>query len=165
MKKRLLVIGAIVIAIIAICLLSFPIPYNQTLNAVKLDAVGNEIGTVQISIEGRKWCSLLQKDYLDVNVGGFDDILPMQINTSEWRKNVFEEYQSATFAIVNSSLGSTDGTASTVYGYTLNVCPDFDRWVILIRSGTVTQAYYVGSISGNYTTEEIAEYFNVLVPG
>ena len=160
--KRTIIFICVAVLLIAalLCFLPLPTRVNLTLNAVKLDAEGNEIGTVQIPIQGTKWLSLFRQDRLDVTVGGFDDILPAQIDTSQLRKNSFEEYYRTTFGIVSTAFDSPNELASTSYTYTLEVCPKFDRWLILIRSGMDTKACYLGSISGNYTTLALLEYFN-----
>ena len=160
MKKRVF-IGALIIAAIVILLIVAPIPtrFGHTLNAVKLDAQEQEIGTVQIPINGVKWVSLFHQDILDVTIGGFDDVLPAKVDTSEISKPDFIKFYTRTTGVVDSYLTPDGDLKSNSYTYILRMCPEFDRWLIHIRVGMDTKAYYVGSLSGNYTTEQILAYF------
>ena len=70
--KKVIIFYSIV-AILLVCILPWTTPVKKTLNAVKLDAEGNELGTVQIQLEGKKRDYLFRTDRFDVDITPFDN--------------------------------------------------------------------------------------------
>lgn len=169
MKKLLITVCAILILAAVVCLLPIPSIFSETMNAVKLDAQGNIIGTVQIPIQGTKSKSLLQTKLRNVKIGAFDDLgetkeLPM----SQFSQDPVQGYWKVSIGIGNTDFDmptpenpSIGSITANSYLYTLAFSEDCDRWCIHISSGNVEEAFYVGSFSGSYSARDLAAYFDI----
>lgn len=162
MNKKIKWILWISIALLAVCLIRWPLPYHKTVQAVKLDAQGKELGTVQIRLEGTRWISLLLADRLKVTLGPIDDFPSTKVDTDTFKQQITEEFLSHSFGIVSTNFSSDDPSHS--YAYHLHVSPDLDRWMIHIVVDNAEEFYYIGCVSGEASTQELLNYFEPYAP-
>ena len=161
-KATTFIIAVVLIAIaVMICVIPRFTKVDVTLNATKMDAEGNALGTYEISFHGNKKDYISGDSALDINILPFDDLKNFQASTNE--SNGIEGYIWSTpgcnyFYI---ALTAYSGDAQLPDYLTLYFSPDRDKWVLLNGIGKV---FYVGSVSGNCTTEELLEYFQNVIP-
>lgn len=166
-NKALKIIGLVLIVAIAVCLIPWPLPVSQTLTATKLDAQGNSIGTVEISMRGFKTHSLIfGEKWYRLKIGAFEGYLATELQMSRFNSPSLEDYKSLTGVINNVSHEGDleqaikdDALIHTSYMYTICHSPDYDMWLL-----KMDDTCYIGSLSGDYTTEEIAEYYQGYLP-
>ena len=166
-KTALTVTLIVVVAALIVCLVPWPIPYRQTLNAVKIDASGKELGAVQIPFEGTKYTSLILGSTLDVTFGPIEDFHGTAVKTSTFRSSPFHPYLTLSKGITNTTFEGdltdaikNDGLTSTSYTCHLRISPDLDRWYIHIVTNNEQECYYVGAFRGSFSTAQLYEYFN-----
>lgn len=171
--KQIIITVSILVVVAAIaCFVYLPSSYSHTLNAVKLDADGNEIGTVQITMRGIKWSSLLLPDRLTVTVDPFDGLKKLDLDSAEFRSTRWYDYLETSFVHVHSDMDTSldgkemlDSFTSETFQFSIKLSPDFDRWSICRILDKTERVYYLTSISGNYSTQELLDYFSDLPPG
>lgn len=130
---------------------AFPIKVAMT----KLDAAGNTRGTCEITIEGSRLKYLSGTECLNVEITGLPAVgkigaveLTNTGLTGEIRSypGMFE------FQEVLCEEWPDGGFIHLLFS------PDFDRWALSRSTG---EPFYVGSVSGKYTPQEIAAYFTL----
>ena len=168
MKKKIILSITIILisclSLVAACIYLFPMkttPLNTTLEATKLDADGNVIGTTQIAIQGSFKEYLLNEDKMELTVAPFGGL------------------RGINFVDRTNSMGFTPIAMDKFYQYTgmawENESPemlwitfitsqDFEYWVFRVHKND-EPVYYVASFSGTRTVEEIVQYFKGLAPG
>ncbi len=166
-RKTTLIITVVLAVALIVCLVPWPIPCVQTLNAAKLDAAGKALGTVQIAVEGTKYTSVLLGDTLVATLGPIEEFPDAQIDSSKFRTSPFHPYLAQSFAIADTSYEGdlidaiqNDGLTTNGYTFHLRLSPELDRWYIHIVHNNEAEAYYVASLSGDSTAAELYEYFN-----
>ena len=173
MKKRFIAMIIIIAVVLMASFAHFELPYEHTLNAVKLDAQGNEIGTVDIPIQGIVRRSLLLPDELLAQVREFDSISGFDVDSAKYEKFVGDDFLHCTFA--TTDLGSkddilhafTNGSGElnpTSYTYSVSISEDFDRWLIHVVVDDNEPVYYLATVSGKYTTQELQDFFEARLP-
>ena len=162
MNKKAKWILWILIALLVISLIPWPIPYHKTMNAVKLDAQGNQLGTVQIQFDGPRWTSLLLADRIRVTTSPIDGFPSTKVDTGKFTQQITEEFLSLSFGIVSTDFISNDHSHG--YSYRLHVSPDFDRWMIHIVVDNAEEFYYIGCVSGEASTQDLLNYFEPYAP-
>ena len=169
MKKKTIVLLLIcfLAAAVVFCLLPLPSKHTATLNAVKLDASGNEVGQVEIPLEYVMVGPIFDKKLSRVSIGAFDGIGATDDQTIT--KKLFDDYYSVTFGVAGidgpsldelkaQDVPSLDEFTSYSYRYIIEASEDTDRWCIRIALEG-TEYYYVGSLSGNSSTAELMDFF------
>ena len=166
-KTALTIVLVLAAAALVACLIPWPVPYRQTLNAVKIDASGNELGTVQIPVDGIKYTSVLLGDTLKATLGPIEDFPDTTIDSSKFRTSPFYPYLTQSFGIADTSYEGdlidaiqNDGLTHNSYTFHLRTSEDLDRWYIHIVQNNEQEVYYVGSFSSSFTAAELYEYFN-----
>lgn len=164
-KKGLMICIVVVVLVSAVVLSVFPWPstFSHTLNAVKLDSRGNEIGIVQLQISGIRTRSLFKSRLAQVSVEGLDShpALTVSFAREGSQPGPYSDNYSANFNHVYISL--TPGGGGSLFG-TIHASKDLDRWMIHLRPGDGGEAYYMASVSGAYSPEELIRYFQMLRP-
>ena len=186
MKKSILIIVSIVLLLIIAALLCIvpwdnwnpngsedgttsQMPIDFTLNAIKLDAVGNEIGTAQIHIHGYRLPFIFPNERIVLTIDPFDDLY--QIEDSEVNgeighiKYIGKEPNTPEFMRLSFIAKSTN--AEGMVDCTLTFSPDMECFAFRCYpfGSDYEEATYIASVSGDYSTRELIEFFNGLVPG
>lgn len=166
-KKAL--IGGIILVIVAALLYFIPWPtrVNLALDAVKLDAEGNEIGTTQIYIKGFMLNYLFREDRLDITIDPFDDLKYVLLagdgTGQEGEISRFDNAHGLVYLWLNLHGWNTRANDTAICQ--LYFTEEFDCFAFVSHPFGHESVYYVASASGNYTTQQVIEYFNGLVPG
>ena len=181
-RKLKIAIGCTVPVLILLALLYFiprTSPIYMELKVAKLDAHGNEIGTTQISIEGRKLEYLFGDDRFELIIDSFDNLTGFKVNFSV---NSFDDLSGINDIKINSKAVdlkqnsidelnlqyctlrfNSDGNRTA---YELIFAKDMDCFAFWSRSLTDRESiWYVFSLSGENSTQEIIEHFKGIVPG
>ena len=162
MHKRSIIFIAIIV-LLFIATLVYIIPYSsavpQTLNAVKVDAQGNVIEAVEISVQGKLKTYLFREDRLDIYIPAFDGF--------NWIKLSENQPSGVEGKLVDAPENDIRYTAlagykdNDVHFLTLGFSPDLDSWILVDSTENV---FYVACVSGKYTTQELITYFRALIP-
>ena len=161
-KATTFIIAVVLIAIaVMICVIPRFTKVDVTLNAAKMDTDGNTLGTYEISIHGNKEDYISGKSALDVDIAPFDGLKSFQASTNG--SNGIEGYiwSMPGSDYLHITLSAYNGDGSLPDDLTLYFSPDMDRWLLM---NTTNKVFYVGSVSGNCTTEELLEYFQSAIP-
>ena len=158
MKK--VIIFYSIVAILLICILPWTTPVKKTLNAVKLDAEGNELGTVQIQLEGKKRDYLFRTDRFDVDITPFDNFQSFGEVLNE--KNVPDVIWKldGEISYVRSGLSYKDELRPTASSLILAFNRKMDRFILFDMS---EEFRYVASTKEEITSQELLEYFSELL--
>ena len=162
--SSLIVILLSCVLLVAACFYLFPIkniPLNTTLNAVKLDADGNVIGTEQITIQGSFKEYLFKDRLMELKVTPFDRLKSINIvdrsnpmGFTPFDLDKFYQYTGTAWEIENPNM----------LWFTFITSQDFEYWVFRVdKNGEAV--HYVASLSGSRTVEEIVQFFQGLAPG
>ena len=161
----------IVAALIVAALLYFvpwSTPVDLTLNAVKLDENGNEIGTAEIHIKGHKLDDLFRDSRLDVDIEPFDVVENAQLVQGSNGSGSITTFNFTDVPMMELYFTCNDKQENDFTWLHLTFTEEMDCFVLrLLRdSGNM---YYVASSSGNYDTQGVIDYFKdigvSLVPG
>ena len=142
---------------------------DVTLNAVKLDEDGTPIGTAKIHIEGYMLDYLLQDDRMELEIDpieNFDRISLRGVNGNK-QQDVIDRFGKEYFGMDYLSVRFygwdtfSESTASGLIYFT----EEFECFAFQCKSFQQSPVYYVASVSGDYTTDELISFFNGLVPG
>ena len=183
MNRRLkIAIGCTVLVLILLALLCFipkASPICTELEVAKLDAQGNEIGTTQIHIEGRKLEYLFLDDRFELTIDSFDNLTGFKVKFSIDSSNNLSSIKHVKInrKSVNLKQNSVDelnlkyctlrfNSEDNRTAYELIFTEDMDCfafWIRPLNGGEST--WYVVSLSGDDTTREIIENFKGIVPG
>ena len=132
---------------------------DLTLDAVKLDLSGNEIGAARITVTGKKLDYLFQKDRLLVQISPLEG-LPEATNRNIDDRVIYHEG----YCYVH--LFATDPAQPEVLpAVVLAFSEDLDRWAVRVNTGAGDPAVcYVSSVSGTYSVKALTQFFHPLVP-
>lgn len=138
-------------------------PIHFIMSAAKYNTDGEEIKTVNISISGNKLDYLSGQSRLDVVIADFDYLHSFQASVIH-AGDVMITGGIGTFSAMDYY--STYFTALTdhdsqIIFFEIFFSPDMDRWMLMNYSSKV---FYVGSVSGANTTQELIEYFKACIP-
>lgn len=160
-----LVVASIVIAAALLWFIPRTTQIDHTLRFSKFDHHGNELGTTEIRIAGRKLDYLFQDSRVDFTIAPFDGLVwlkpTLHANTNqEGHLNTALE-NGILFTYYYGCHVNISGYDEGMPQFRLGFSPDMDRWIIINDSDKV---YYVASVSGKYSTKELVEYFRILIP-
>lgn len=182
-KKTVIITVSILLAAVLIAAAAYHIPWptkiDKTLTVTKLDIDKNEVGTFEIHITGKKLTYLFQEERYLLQIDPFDNI--EEIKTTEvstidgkdvtGRPVYFGQEHGKDYRQLSlNGRDRSDGSLKYV-SLTLFYSGDLDRFAFncysddIIYDSDLVKWSYVGSVSGDYTTEEIVEYFGGLIPG
>lgn len=151
--KIIVVVALFIFATILVCLIPRFTGVDVTLQAVKITNQGEALDTYEIVLRGNRLDYLFGNTALDLSIAPFDELSGFTSH-GEVKSLTESEIFYAFFSAVNAA---TDDVAFLKLGFS----PDMDRWILV---NDTDQVYYVASVSGVYTTEELAEYFSRLIP-
>lgn len=167
-KKIFLIIGIILMLAFIVGVILYYVPnvtkINVTLNAVTLDENGDEIGTVQIAMQGNKQDYLFQEDRVDLSISPFDNLVNITPSNQDGIAGVVHPIRSGDYSLVyyGASVQTTVNVADAYAFCTLAFSDDLDCWAFR-RYENGKETYYVASVSGNYTTKELVAFFRGLI--
>ena len=129
-------------------------PFQLTLNAVKLDAQGNNLGTAQLQMRGSVYEYAFRPKQMEVAIADFDGFTGVGESTS--RSGSYTEIMQSPIAsyeyITMYALSRETGQMEFL---TLAFTADLDWWMLLTSP---TEAYFA-CVSGNTGTEELVDLF------
>ena len=161
-KVTFSITGAAVLIVLAIVIAIYFIPSITTtdlsLDAVKLDKDGNQIGTVNITMQVQELNYLLQEDRIALNITPFDGLTSFiyeqsAIGEGDVPKHLFGD-------VWRLFMGAYDTRQNAMTFLGVHFTEDFDSFAI--HTGDVC---YVASVSGDRTLQELRELFGGIVPG
>ena len=165
----------IVVAVVLLCVIVFghcyiSLPYEHTVNATKIDAEGNRIGNAEITLNGAKKASLFREDVLSVQVDSVDGAPGFEVKSAQYEQHIGEDYLHSNFVtddigdLVDSILNEDEIAQAKSYNYHVCISKDFDQWLISVSVNGEPKVYYMWSVSGNKTYEQLLEYFAEELP-
>lgn len=168
--KCLVLCTVVLIILCAIGALLYFVPFTAqidlTLNTIKLDKDGNAIGTAEIHLEGQRWDYLFQEDRIYLEIDPFDNYKNI-VTRSDGEYNIVDrfgkEYYGKDYKIIRFD-GWDKEAAVPAMGF-IYFDENFDCFAFMGNSLQDDEYYYIASVSGAYTTEELIAFFNGLVPG
>ncbi|MBQ7817363.1 MAG: hypothetical protein IJ388_01020 [Oscillospiraceae bacterium] len=173
-KKTVFTIIKILLAAIFIAGVIYHFPWpthvDKTLTMTKLDAEGNELGTFDIHFTGTKLNYLFQEERYVLTVDAFDTLksikthedgrgrtgIPIRRFGKDWG---IEEHFDLGLAGIDTAV-----SGSEIVFMSLLFTEEQDRYILTCKGSARGDWSYVGSLSGNYTTQEIAEYYQGYLP-
>ena len=156
MHKRSIIFLIVVVVLVAaalICMIPRFKVVDATLLATKITHRGEVLGAYEIVLNGTRQDYLFGNPVLELSVAPFD-ILRDFVAESEIRIAAGGEICYALYSVVNTETNNVD---------VLRICfsPDMDRWLILNDMSLIC---YVSSVSGDYSAEQLMEYFDPVIP-
>ena len=167
--SHITLIVSVVLLLLGALLYYIPWPsrVNVSLDAAKVDQVGNIVGNTTITIKGLYMNYLFQEDSLEVEIYPFDDLRWIGFYESQpsGREGIISSYfRDCKMVYCTASSPS----ASTEFGYhcELLFTPNFRNVAFITRdiSNNGTGHYYVASANNEVPIEELIEYFRYLPP-
>ena len=165
-KRKLLLIIPVVFLLLLIGLVVYWNPPTTAVSlkfdAVKIDEDCNELGNFTIELSGEKIEPYFEDPRLDLTMVPFDGLqsLTMDSDSSIFDGSRIKTHMSGAFQEI--SCDSFDPVKNDFRGARIAFSPDFDRWAYYDYQ---SETCYVGSVSGNYTVQELYEYFKPLITG
>lgn len=155
-KRALIILIALFVAIAAVLICVIPrfTAVDATLSATKYNEKGETLYASETSIRGSRLDHLFGADAMDIHIAPFDDLSNFTINGK------IQTIPGTEICYVLSS-ASNAATGDAAF-FEIGFSPDMGRWAIV---NTTDRVYYVGSDSGEYTPQELVEYFKPLIPG
>ena len=135
--------------------------FNYVLDAVVLDADGNEIGIQQIHIQGSRINYVTKDDHMDITIDPFADYSVIRTDTDNKTgiKGLIKQGLTGEYYRVAISGGCAE-SGTIFFGY-LGFDADLEKWIF---SDQTNEIYYIASVTQNSTTHELAKYFRGLTP-
>ena len=173
-ENRHVIIFYSVVALLIIAALIYYLPrstpINLNMDAVRLDAEGNQVGTTRISIKGYYRDYLFQADRLDLDITPFDGFTFSNDVESGNHGGYgaityydFLDYSQVIYSAANEELYSADSAFEAVS--TIFFDEDLNRWCFrMMPWGDGDIVHYVASADKSDSTEALLEFFKVVVP-
>lgn len=168
MNKRS-VIFLVIVSVIFICVLGYftpsVTPMNMTLNAVRVDLDGNELGTQTLVFTGSRLDYLIKPSRLDLTIPSFDEDISY-IMTATYQSDYGEivgyirDYPPFDFQYV--AYGAYLKSENSLTAGTLYFSPDMTRFAFMWPE---LDTYFLASVNDEYTTAELVEYFDLFFHG
>lgn len=141
-------------------------PIDETLQMVKLDTDGNELGTFDVHFTGEYLDYLFDEDCVLLTIDPFDGIKNIKttdtVNDEDGRITRFgKEYGLEYCQLILDGDTTYAGRFEFVF-IRLYYTEEIDRIALTCYSNN-QEWTYVASLSGQYTTEEIVDYFGGLI--
>lgn len=166
--KRIVILCTALLLLITALLYFVPwsTPIDETLTFVKLNYKGEIIGTYETRMQGKKLNYLFQDDRMLLSFEPFDDLKDIEpIRFDNQKDGVIDR-----FSIPNGrawlclDYEGFNTTNNNEVWLSMFFCEDFDRFAIICHASNFTDVAYITSIKGDYTTEELMEYFDIFLP-
>lgn len=168
MKRKTAIITGIsilVVLVLLICVIPIPMKFQPTMQAIKLDGEGNQVGTVQLQLDGWIARSLWSKSLWSLNILSFEDYPEADVPVSRASKDIQGGYNT-TSVVINLITPEllTEGGEGESYGFHVAYTDDLECWCIRVDTGGVPGHYYLGSASGETSAQELMEIFKNRLP-
>ena len=169
--KVLKITALCIVALLIVAALLYYVPWatpvDLTLNATKLDEAGNVLGTEEIHIKGHRLDYLFRDSRLVVDIEPFDTMKWTKLNdTSNGTGSIFtRKSHTLNTECYYVNFGAWDTGVNDIATGELFFNEDFDPMVFWYRPFGNKACYYIASVSGNYSTQEIIQLFSDFVPG
>lgn len=168
MKKKTIIIATVAILLvlaIAVCVIPIPMKFQPTIQAIKLDNEGNQLGTVELQLDGWVTRSLFRKHLWSLTILPFEDYPKAKVNISNVSEDILGGYQKTSFVIaaITQEMFSEGGDGNA-YGFHVAYTDDLEFWCIRVDTDETPGYYYLGSASGQASTEELMEIFHYRLP-
>lgn len=133
-----------------------------TLDTIKVDANGNELGSIQLKLDGSKYDYFFQPDQLIVSIAPFDGHINIEVidYVSGGQKTKGQIRESVLGDFFYVACGGWYTPNDDMFFADLVFSPDLDCWLFRDKSN---ELYYVASISGAKDLEELVSYFSKLI--
>jgi len=159
MNKNTTLRWILLFLIVLACLFYFvpwSTPIDLMLNATKFDQDGNEIGTTQIHIYGKRLDYLFQEDRLDIELDPFDGWKAFGLSTygNTTKKGVIIPSPSGRIKAIG--LHAVEGANSALIS--LYFTDSFDHFVLEFVQEDETY-YYLASIGDDHTADKVFDFF------
>lgn len=158
-KKTIMFIAvALILATVTlICLLPRTTKTDYTINASGFTAEGDPAGDFQINVQATKKETLFGEPRLELSIEPFAQQTWLKVIEAEGENPV---YQMDDIQFMFFSAGDSVLVNRAAH---MKVCFDenMDRWLFVNHSRNV---YYMGSVSGDYSIEELTDYFGGMIP-
>ena len=167
-KKTVITIISILLTVVFLAGVVYHFPWptkiDKTLTMTKLDTKGNEVGAFELHLTGTKLNYLFQEDRYVIKADEFDNI--KHIKNSDSGDNRFgipflhfgKEWGKEYSWLYLAGYAHPDVVLMRLY-----FTQEQDRYALVCTGGYREEWSYVGSLSGNYTTQEIVEYYKGFV--
>ena len=166
--KRIVILCTALLLLIAALLYFVPwaTPIDETLTFVKLNYKGEIIGTYETRMQGKKLRYLFQDDRMLLSFEPFDDLKDIEpIHFVNQKDGVIDRFSipdgRAWLCLDYEGFNTTNNNEVWLRMY---FCEEFDRFAIICHASSFTDVAYITSIKGDYTTEELMEYFDIFLP-
>ncbi len=149
--KYFLVIIAITLISLAVLLGALPrtTKIDQTMDAVKLDADGNVLGTVSLHIQASADDYLFRDSNFSFEVSDFDSYIGLG---STWNRR---DYTKLYYGASVTRKAGEDGPFDTYFN--VYSSPSLDRWLLWNQ---IDNVYYVASTGSGESVSELMRYFS-----
>ena len=142
------------------------IPIDGTLQMVKLDTDGNELGTFDVHFTGEHLVYLFDEDCILLTIDPFDGMKNIKttdtVNDEDGRITRFGKEHGLEYCQLILDAGTTYAGRFEFVFIRLYFTEEMDR-IALACNSNGQEWTYVASISGQYTTEEIVDHFGGLI--
>lgn len=148
--KFFIIIIAVILISLAVLLCAVPrtTKIDQTMDAVKLDADGNVLGTVSLHIQASADDYLFRDSIFSFKVSDFDSYIGLE---STWNRM---DYTKLYYGSAVTQKTGEDGPFDIFNVYS---SPSLDRWLLWNQSDNV---YYVISTDSGESVSELMRYFS-----
>ena len=150
----LCVLGVLIVAA-ALYFIPKTTPIDVTVDAVKMDQAGNELGTVQLHIKGVYREYLFREPLMELEIDPFGNYMNIQGGGLH-----FLELPERDFDMGSMLLTAYQVTENRMCTLNMVFTDSFDRFMISDGDSNSTEFSYVASISGKYAARETVEYIN-----
>ena len=158
-KRKFIIVIAIVVLMATISTLLFLLPrttkIDYTLNTTRFNAQGEQTGDIQISVYGQQKKALFRDPQIELSVEPFDRLAWLKVITADEEASPYRHEDLQFFFY--SAADWTGKVVMVTVGFDANM----DSWIFVNHT---RQVYYVASVSGKYSPQELVEYFRVLIP-
>ncbi len=160
----------VILLILNLCLynISKNTPIKVSMEAVKLDEYGNQVGTVPIAINGYLKEYLFRSDALDVNIAPFDGLTDFE-PVEQLNDHVFGAIHNWQWSDWRSTFYTANGVGY-FYHVDMYFDQDFERWLFSPRGYLYTSMeskkekyYYIASANEEDSLEDLKEYFKQIL--
>lgn len=156
-----IVVIAILLSTITVLLVPQVTWIDIDCEAVKVDTIGNIMGTFNIQIQGCMLDYLVLKDRMDLSISDLDNLSGIQLNGTSVRfgniDGMIKSYDTREYFAV--SLHGWHSPSNALFFGAIGFSPELDRWAICNYTGG-EPAYYIFDTNDLYTTQELIDYFN-----
>lgn len=150
-KQTIIILTAIILVIVAaiVCFTPRITRFDEVMTAVKIDAKGNQLGTVNFRVQASKYDYLFRDPRFSCWIPDFDTL-----RSFERKESVSQRSADYCFTVIGAVNSSDSNVILDLYA-----SPQLDRWLLWNQEdGTC----YVASSDPDLTAAELVSYFKSL---